>query len=139
MYGTREVLCNELESMFSPDEPLTLLIWTGGSVEAFCEEYKPDEEEIQHVLRTIGSIDMAEYQAVGVEMGRVQEILVQHREARNRKVTVPAVVLERILERSEREFRKQDQAAANAGYDTPVSVTRSLEDIYAMKLLLLAA
>lgn len=138
MYGTREMLCNELESMFTPDEPLTLLIWTGGSVEAFCEEYKPDEEEIQHVLRTIGSIDMAEYQAVGIELGRVQEILVQHREAKNRKVSVPAVILERILSRSEREFRKQDQAAASAGYDTPLSVVRSLEDIDTLKALLAA-
>ena len=29
MYGTREELCVQLENMFTFDEPLVLLVWTG--------------------------------------------------------------------------------------------------------------
>ncbi|SMG61952.1 DUF1380 family protein [Cedecea sp. NFIX57] len=36
MYGTREALCTELERMFTPDEPLALLVWTEEGVHTAC-------------------------------------------------------------------------------------------------------
>ena len=64
MFGTREALCRELESMFTPEEPLLLLVWTPGSLEAACdpEEEGVSEEELPALMAALGDIPMDTYQ-----------------------------------------------------------------------------
>lgn len=92
MYGTREELCTRLENMFTPDEPLVLLVWTEEAFYVACGELdvKPAPAEIQGLMETTGNTDMAVYRREGVTNSGVCDLLVRHREAVAREVSVPA-------------------------------------------------
>ena len=103
MYGTREELCTRLENMFTPDEPLVLLVWTEEAFYVACGELdvKPDPAEIKGLMETTGNADMAVYRREGVTNSGVCDLLVRHREAVAREVSVPAALLMRVLRRQE--------------------------------------
>lgn len=109
MYGTREELCIQLENMFTSDEPLTLLVWTSNSVLAACraQNQYPTEEEALVLLKAIGDTHMAVYQIKGVTQASVNDMLTQHRESANRLVSVPAVLLSRVLRNYECELENR--------------------------------
>uniref|UniRef100_UPI002413423C DUF1380 family protein n=1 Tax=Enterobacter agglomerans TaxID=549 RepID=UPI002413423C len=89
MYGTREALCDELARMFTPDEPLALLVWTEEGIHTACRELRPTDDEITVLLEMIGSNTMNVYRREGVTDASVYDLLVRHREAVNRQVMVP--------------------------------------------------
>ncbi|MFJ5855867.1 DUF1380 family protein [Enterobacter cancerogenus] len=138
MYGTREALCTELERMFTPDEPLALLVWTEEGVHTACREQRPTEEEITVMLETIGNVEMNVYRREGVTDTSVSDLLARHREAVNRHVTVPAQVLSRLVRDAERELIHQEGLAWEAGGPTPARVSQGMADVEIMKALLAA-
>lgn len=138
MYGTREALCDELARMFTPDEPLTLLVWTEEGIHTACRELRPTDEEITALLETIGSNTMNVYRREGVTDASVYDLLVRHREAANRQVMVPAQVLSRLVQDAERELNHQERLAWEADRPTPARVRQGMEDLEVLKALLAA-
>lgn len=131
MYGTREELCNRLETMFTADEPLVLLIWTE---EAFCVacselELNPEPAEIQGLMEATGNTDMAVYRREGVTNSGVCDLLERHREAVTLEVSVPAVLLRRVLRRQEGDLENLIGQAWEAGRPTPESLKQALHDV----------
>lgn len=138
MYGTREALCNELARMFTPDEPLSLLVWTEEGIRAACRELRPTDEELSVLLETIGSSGMNVYRREDVTDASVYDLLVRHREAVNRQVTVPAQVLSRLVREAERELLHQEGLAWEAGGPTPARIRQGMADVEVLKALLAA-
>jgi len=138
MFGTREALCKELERMFTHDEPLALLIWTEEGVHVACRELSPTDEEITAIQKVIGNTAMGTYRNEGVTTASVRDLLVRHREAVNRQVTVPAQVLSRLVRNVERELIHQEGLAWEAGGPTPARVSQGMADVEVLKALLAA-
>lgn len=138
MYGTCEALCDELSRMFTPDEPLSLLVWTEGGIHTACLELRPTDEEIKTLLEMIGSNTMNVYRREGVTDASVYNLLVRHREAVNRQVMVPVQVLSRLVRDAERELIHQEGLAWEAGGPTPAHIRQGMADVGVMKALLAA-
>jgi len=119
----REALCVELEKVFAPDEQISLLIWTEESVRVACSEDKPTDEEVMLLLETIGSVDMECYREEGVTNAGLREVLESVREEayQNRRVAVPAFVLERVLKKLERGLVQEEGVAWENGQQTPAA------------------
>ena len=135
MFGTREALCRELESMFTPEEPLLLLVWTPGSVEAACdpEEEGVSEEELPALMAALGDIPMDTYQKTGLTREDVRRLLRTMRVESRRQVTVPAVVLARVMDWAAREVTAMESQRFEAGQTVSARVTRLAEDIRNLK------
>ena len=133
MYGTREEVCDELARMFTPDEPLALLLWTEGGTEAACSGLKPANEEIHAVMAAIGQIPMEEYRLYGVTSDTARGLLQQHREAVTRQVSVPGMILARLLCRLERDLIAQESDAWDAGHAVPDTIRCAREDIFTLR------
>ena len=135
MFGTREALCRELESMFTPEEPLLLLVWTPGSVEAACdpEEEGVSEEELPALMAALGDIPMDTYQETGLTREDVRRLLRTMRVESRRQVTVPAVVLARVMDWAAREVTAMESQSFEAGQTVSARVTRLGEDIRNLK------
>lgn len=138
MYGTREALCTELARMFTPDEPLTLLVWTEEGIHTACRALRPTDEEVAALLETVGNSDMGVYRREGVTDASVCDLLARHREAINRQVTVPAQVLSRLVRDAERELNHQEGLAWEAGGPTPARIRQGIADVEVLKALLAA-
>lgn len=138
MFGTREALCKELERMFTHDEPLALLIWTEEGVHVACRELSPTDEEITAIQEVIGNTAMGTYRSEGVTSASVRDLLVRHREAINREVTVPATVLARLVLDAERELYHQEGLAWEAGKPASARINQGREDVELLKKLLSA-
>lgn len=131
MYGTREELCNRLETMFTADEPLVLLIWPE---EAFCVacselELKPEPAEIQGLMEVTGNTDMAVYRGEGVTNSGICDLLERHREALAQEVSVPVVLLRRVLRRQEGDLENLISQAWGVGRTAPESLKQALNDV----------
>lgn len=135
MYGTREELCVQLENMFSFDEPLVLLVWTEEGVSVACREQQPepDDAEIRALMQAVGSVKMADYRRDGVTNTTVSDLLARQREAANRQVSVPAVLLSRVLRDYERELEHRAGQAWEAGRPEPESIREARNDVCALK------
>ncbi|AYU97704.1 MULTISPECIES: DUF1380 family protein [Enterobacter] len=131
MYGTREELCTRLENMFTPDEPLVLLVWTEEAFYVACGELdvKPEPAEIQGLMETTGNTDMAVYRREGVTNSGVCDLLVRHREAVAREVSVPAALLMRVLRRQEGDLENLVGQAWEVGRPTPEFLKQALHDV----------
>lgn len=129
MYGTREELCAELARMFTHDKPLVLLVWTEEGIHTVCRELHPANEEITALLGTICSNTMNVYRREGVTDASVYDLLIRHREAVNRLVTVPAQVVSRLVRDAERELIHQEGLAREAGGQTPARIHQGMTDL----------
>ncbi|MEB5924733.1 DUF1380 family protein [Franconibacter daqui] len=135
MYGTREELCEQLEKMFTSDEPLTLLVWTEEGIAVACRELQPEPEaaEIRAVMKALGAVKMADYRREGVTNATVSDLLTRQREAANQLVSVPAVLLSRVLRDYECELEHRAGQAWEAGRVEPESIQKARNDICALK------
>ncbi|MEY8712250.1 DUF1380 family protein [Mangrovibacter phragmitis] len=135
MFGTREELCHELERMFTPDEPLLLLVWTPGSVEAACdpEEERVSDEELPALMAALGDIPMDTYQEAGLTREDVRRLLRSMRVASRRQVTVPAALLNRVIDWAVREVTARESQCFEAGQPVPCSVALLGEDLRTLK------
>lgn len=113
MYGTREELCVQLENMFTFDEPLVLLVWTEEGVSLACREAQPEPDgaEIREVMKALGEMKMTQY----------------------RQVSVPAVLLSRVLRNYECELENRIGMDWEAGRQEPESVRNELDNVRALQ------
>ena len=134
MYGTRKELCVQLETMFTSDEPLVLLVWTEEGISVACRETQPepDEAEIRAVMKALGEMKMTQYRQEGVNNLTISDLLTHQREAANRQVSVPAVLLSRVLRNYECELENRIGMAWEAGRREPESVRDELNNVRAL-------
>ena len=135
MYGTREELCVQLENMFTFDEPLVLLVWTEEGISVACRDAHPypDGDEIRKVIKSLGEMKITQYRQEGVNNLTVSELLTRQREAANRQVSVPAVLLSRVLRNYECELENRIGMAWEAGRQEPESVRNELNNVRALQ------
>ncbi|OSK88017.1 DUF1380 family protein [Escherichia coli] len=139
MYGSRIELCQALENMFAPEEPLALLVWTEDSVEEVCafnNEHPVTEEEIRGVLVRIGRMPMNEYQKNGISAASVSDLLACQRADADRRVEVPVRTLAALVNWAERELTVRESQAWAAGAETPKSISQCSEGIRLLKQLM---
>lgn len=138
MYGRRQELCNELENMFAPEEPLALLVWTEDSIQEICcfnNESPITDEESRGVLNLIGRTPMSEYQKQGISAASVSGLLARHRADADRQVEVPARVLDALVNWAECELIDRESEAWSAGASAPESYGQLSQDIKLLKQL----
>lgn len=133
MFGTREELTAELDRMFTPDEPLALLVWTEEAVRFACREDKPDDHEIRYLLKAIGAGDMDTYRESGVTNARLREDLNTAREETRREVRVPAVILFRLINNLERDLIHEEGLAWANGHRASERQIQAMNDIHALR------
>lgn len=135
MYGSREELCVQLENMFTFDEPLVLLVWTEEGIISACRaaQPEPDEAEIREVMKALGEMKMTQYRHEGVNNQTISDFLTRQREAANRQVSVPAVLLSRVLRNYECELECRIGMAWEAGRQEPESVRGELNNVRALQ------
>lgn len=140
MYGTRKELCVQLETMFTSDEPLLLLVWTEEGISVACRETQPepDEAEIRAVMKALGEMKMTQYRQEGINNLTVSDLLTHQREAANRQVSVPAALLARVLRDYECMSVSWSIAPEWPGRPEPDSVKEARNDVYALKDALVA-
>ena len=80
-------------------------------------------------METTGNADMAVYCREGVTNSGVCDLLVRHREAVAREVSVPAELLLRVLRRQESDLENLVGRAWEAGRPTPASLKQALHDV----------
>ena len=134
MYGTREELCVQLKKMFTRDEPLLLLVWTEEGMREACRDHHqpPDETEVRTLMKAMGERKMADYHRSGVTCAGVSELLTRQRDAANREVSVPAVLLSRVLCDYARELEHRTSQAWEAGAPETESVKQARSDVLAL-------
>ena len=132
MYGTREELCVQLENMFTSDEPLVLLVWTEEGISVACREAQPEPDgtEIRNLMKAIGEMKMTQYRHEGVNNQTISDLLIRQRD---RQVSVPAVLLSRVLRNYECELENRIGMAWEAGRQEPESVRGELNNVRALQ------
>ncbi|NWC63985.1 DUF1380 family protein [Cedecea sp. P7760] len=138
MFGTREELTAELDRMFTPDEPLALLVWTAEAVRFACEEDKPTDEETLLLLETIGSVDMEIYREEGITNTGTREVLGTLRENDNKMVSVPAAILLRLLNKLESDLIHEEGLAWENGHPASKRQVQAMDDVHALRVRLAA-
>ncbi|HFV9219102.1 TPA: DUF1380 family protein [Enterobacter hormaechei subsp. steigerwaltii] len=135
MYGIREELCVQLENMFTSDEPLVLLVWTEEGISVACRKAQPEPDgaEIRAVMKALGEMKMTHYRREGVNNQTVSDLLTRQRQVANRKVSVPAILLSRVLRNYECELENRIGMAWEAGRQEPESVRNELKDVHALQ------
>ncbi|EOI7435733.1 DUF1380 family protein [Yersinia enterocolitica] len=128
MFGTREQVCQLLAAEFPAEEPLALLVWTRGNIEAFAEgwEIPVSREEVDSVLAMIGA--MPDHVLCGVSADSVAEML-ETVKADMRQVTLPASLLARVVAVAEQAVWPEEWRLKDDGLPVPESVARKLADI----------
>ena len=138
MYGRRQELCNELENMFAPEEPLALLVWTEDSIQEICcfnNESPVTEEESRGVLSLIGRTPMSEYQKQGISAASVSGLLARHRADADRRVEVSVRTLVALVDWAESELIARESEVWAAGALAPESYGQVNQDIKLLKQL----
>lgn len=132
MYGSREELCVQLENMFTFDEPLVLLVWTEEGIRVACRatQPEPDGAEIREVMKALGEMKMTQYRHEGVNDKTISDLLIRQRD---RQVSVPAVLLSRVLRNYECELENRIGMAWEAGRQEPESVRGELNNVRALQ------
>lgn len=138
MFGTREELTAELDRMFTPDEPLALLVWTEEAVRFACREDKPDDHEIRYLLKAIGAGEMDTYRESGVTNARLREDLNTAREETRREVSVPAEILLRLLNKLESDLIHEEGLAWENGHPASKRQVQAMDDVHALRVRLAA-
>lgn len=138
MFGTREELTAELDRMFTPDEPLALLVWTEEAVRFACREDKPDDQEIRYLLKAIGAGDMDTYRESGVTNAQLREDLNTAREESRREVSVPAAILLRLLNKLESDLIHEEGLAWENGHPASKRQIQAMDDVHALRVRLAA-
>lgn len=138
MFGTREELTAELDRMFTPDEPLALLVWTEEAVRFACREDKPDDREIRYLLKAIGAGEMDTYRESGVTNAQLREDLNTVREEARREVSVPAEILLRLLNKLESDLLHEEGLAWENGHPASKRQVQAMDDVHALRVRLAA-
>ncbi len=96
-----------------------------------CREAQPEPDgaEIREVMKALGEMKMTQYRQEGVNNRTVSDLLTRQREAANRQVSVPVVLLSRVLRNYEYELENRIGMAWEAGRQEPESVRNELNNV----------
>ncbi|SFU20773.1 Protein of unknown function [Kosakonia arachidis] len=67
MYGTVNALCAKLTEKYTPDEPLTLIVWAKEDVLACLDDDSVTEDTAAQIVGLIAGLDGLHEGGVGVE------------------------------------------------------------------------
>lgn len=126
LYGTRKELNQKLKRAFGDTEKFSLLVWTREAVMAL--DTRMTEQEADIVLMRIGESGSADHTHEGISELAVREMCVDAR-MQTQQVSVRADVLERVTLIAQRYLQEAENAAWDAGKDTPAAVEKGLMDI----------
>ena len=84
-------------------------------------------------MKAIGEMKMTQYRQEGVNNLTVSDLLARQREVANRQVSVPAVLLSRVLRNYECELENRIGMAWEVGRQEPESVRNELKDVHALQ------
>jgi hypothetical protein len=100
-----------------------------------CREAQPEPDgaEIREVMKALGEMKMTQYRQQGVNNLTISDLLTRQREAANRQVSVPAVLLSRVLRNYECELENRIGIAWEAGRQEPESVRDELNNVRALQ------
>ncbi|EJE3041315.1 DUF1380 domain-containing protein [Salmonella enterica subsp. enterica serovar Chandans] len=137
MYGTCETLCRLLSEQYPAETPLNLIIWSPADIEALADgmEISLTEHEIRAVLARLEDIPEEQRTESGISAGAAMEII-SNVSVENRQVTVPAELLESLIQTAEQALWKREWAARDNNLPVPESVTRRLADAAKVRALL---
>lgn len=137
MYGTREILCQQLRDLYPADEPLQLFVWSCEDIKGLAEgmEYSMTDPEIKMVLERLDALPEEIYLGTGISTGTVMEIISQVKDV-PRDITVPVDLLESVLLTAEQTLWKRMWDAESENLPVPDSVTRRLSETAKVRALL---
>ncbi|EDZ5934521.1 DUF1380 domain-containing protein [Salmonella enterica] len=137
MYGTCETLCRLLSEQYPAETPLNLIIWSPADIEALADgmEISLTDYEIRAVLARLEDIPEEQRTESGISAGAAMEII-SNVSVENRQVTVPAELLESLIQTAEQALWKREWAARDNNLPVPESVTRRLADAAKVRALL---
>ncbi|EOC0033430.1 DUF1380 family protein [Cronobacter malonaticus] len=124
MYGTCEMLCRELAAKYPGNTPLMLVVWSPEEIQALADgmEISLTDPEIRTVLARLEDIPEDQRIESGISSSAAMEIIGNVSE--NRLVTVPAELLESLIQTAEQALWKREWAALDHGLAVPECVTR---------------
>ncbi|OIN25204.1 adenine-specific methyltransferase [Salmonella enterica subsp. enterica serovar Sarajane] len=137
MYGTCETLCRLLSEQYPAETPLNLIIWSPADIETLADgmEISLTDYEIRAVLARLEDIPEEQRTESGISAGAAMEII-SNVSVENRQVTVPAELLESLIQTAEQALWKREWAARDNNHPVPESVTRRLADAAKVRALL---
>ncbi|EHM7432735.1 TPA: DUF1380 family protein [Escherichia coli] len=127
MYGTCETLCRELAAKYPGDTTLMLVIWSPEEIQALADgmEISLTDHEIRTVLARLEDIPEDQRTESGISSGVAMEIINNVRE--NRQVTVPAVMLEKVMALAGSEMKRLYAVGSENGGDGDAFVREERE------------
>lgn len=132
MYGTVNALCAKLTEKYTPDEPLTLIVWSREDVLACLEDDSVTEDTAAQIVGLIAGLDGLHEGGVGVETLLCLLENLRAEEARQRQVSVPAVALEKVMALAGEFLRMEEiqggEGAAQRLYPDEASALRALRE-----------
>lgn len=94
MYGKASEVCAELNSSFSPDEPIAIMIWTRQDIMEFGIDWGSTEYEAELVLAQIGGMSREDREKYAIGHRFIEDALEAHR---SRKVSIEARIITSVL------------------------------------------
>ncbi|EMW0862073.1 DUF1380 family protein [Escherichia coli] len=127
MYGTCEILCRELAAKYPADTPLMLVVWSPEEIQALADgmDISLSDHEIRTVLARLEDIPEDQRIESGISSGVAMEIISNVRE--NRQVTVPAVMLEKVMALAGSEMKRLYAVGSENGGDGDAFVREERE------------
>ncbi|AUT30167.1 DUF1380 domain-containing protein (plasmid) [Escherichia marmotae] len=124
MYGTCETLCRELAAQYPGNTPLMLVVWSPEEIQALADgmDIALTDHEIRTVLALLEDIPEDRRIESGISSGAAMEII--NNVSENRQVTVPAELLESLIQTAEQALWKRGWAVRDHGLAVPECVTR---------------
>ncbi|NZC54811.1 DUF1380 family protein [Escherichia coli] len=148
MYGTCETLCRELAVKYPGDMPLMLVIWSPEEIQALADgmDISLSDHEIRTVLARLEDIpedqrtetvmqrldDAFEHGADASVVHDVVRELMEEKRA-SRQVTVPAVMLEKVLALAGSEMKRLYAVGSENGGDGDAFVREEREIMRVMR------
>lgn len=127
MIGVRENVCQMLEDNYSPDATLAVLVWTDAGIKELANSRNDPatDEDVRAVMERIGQVQDEGYQLSGVAAelaaGQLAEVKLE-----NESVTMPAVLLSRLVVAAEQALWPEEWAARDAGLPVPAGIKKKL-------------
>ncbi|WP_201482607.1 DUF1380 family protein [Escherichia coli] len=121
-------LCRELAAKYPGNTPLMLVVWSQEEIQALADgmEISLTDHEIRTILAHLEDITEDQRTESGISAGAAMEII-SNVSAENRQVTVPAELLESLIQTAEQVLWKHEWAARGHGIAVPECVTRRQE------------
>ncbi|EPA1831523.1 TPA: DUF1380 family protein [Escherichia coli] len=127
MYGTCETLCRDLAAQYPGDTPLMLVVWSPEEIQTLADgmDISLSDHEIRTILARLEDIPEDRRIESGISSAAAMEIISNVSE--NRQVTVPAVMLEKVMALAGSEMKRLYAVGSENGGDGDAFVREERE------------